>query len=271
MSLRRSGAIANSGQPIKANRPDECQMATAAGQCMRRRHDRASSRWLRGVAAMVWVVAAAVGATATAAAEEVVSVGGGLALLNRPASARAGVILIPGGNGALGVRADGSFTGLHGNQLVRTRKSYMAYGIATLTIDQGVDVATAVTYMRQIARTVVVVGTSRGTLRVPASLSARPDGIVLTSGFLDNVRSSIGSPAALPPTLVVHHREDGCSATTPAAVDPFKAWGGAKVRVTWMNGGANAGNPCEAMAHHGFSGLDGRLVATVAQFTRSVR
>jgi hypothetical protein len=75
MSLRRSGAIANSGQPIKANRPDECQMATAAGQCMRRRHDRASSRWLRGVAAMVWVVAAAVGA----AAEEVVSVGGGLA------------------------------------------------------------------------------------------------------------------------------------------------------------------------------------------------
>jgi hypothetical protein len=247
-------------------------MPIAMRQHAHRGHERASLRWLRGVAATVWVVAVTVGVMATAAAaEEAVSVGGALALLNRPASARAGVILIPGGDGALGLRADGSFTRLRFNQLVRTRKSYLSYGVATLTIDRGVDVAAAVTYMRQFAKTVVVVGTSLGTLRVPEALSASPSGIVLTSGFLDKVRASVGSPAALPPTLVVHHQQDGCIYTTPAAVEPFKAWGGARVRLAWMTGGADVGEPCEAMAHHGFNGIDGRVVATIAQFARSVR
>jgi hypothetical protein len=169
-------------------------MSPGTGQCAHRRHEQTSFRSLWGVLAMVWIAAAtAAGIAPAAAAEEAVSVGGALALLNKPGSARAGIILVPGGDGALGLRADGSFAGLHGNQLVRTRKSYLGYGIATLAVDQGVDIAAAVTYMRRLARTVVVVGTSRGTLRVPASLSAGPSGIVLTSGFLDNVRASIGS------------------------------------------------------------------------------
>jgi hypothetical protein len=194
-----------------------------------------------------------------------------MALLNKPAAPRASLILIPGGDGYLGVSADGSFTNLRGNQLVRTRKAYLGHGIATLTIDRGVDVAAAVTYMRAIAKTVVVAGTSRGTLRVPAALSAKPNGIVLTAGFLDNVRSSIGSAGALPPTLVVHHRQDGCRFTPPSAVEPFRAWGGARVRVTWVDGGTSTGDPCQARAYHGFNGNDGKVVATVAQFTTSVR
>jgi hypothetical protein len=199
-------------------------------------------------------------------ADQAMQVGGAMALLNKPAAPRASVILIPGGNGYLGVNADGSFTGLRGNQLVRTRKAYLAYGVATLTIDSGVNVAEAVAYMRKIARPVVVAGTSNGTLRVPNALAARPDGIVLTSGRLDQVRSQIGSPGALPRTLIVHHRKDGCRFTPPSAVEPFKAWGGARVRVVWMDGGSNVGDPCQARAHHGFNGLDGRVVSTVAQF-----
>jgi hypothetical protein len=208
---------------------------------------------------------------AVARADEAVNVGGALALLNKPANTRAALILIPGGDGALNVRPDGSFGGLAGNQLVRTRKAYLGYGIATLTIDQGVNVAAAVTYMRSIAKTVVVAGTSRGTLKVPASLSAKPNGIVLTAGFLDNVRSSIGSPGALPPTLVVHHKQDGCKFTPPGAVEPFKAWGGGSVRVTWIDGGTSTGDPCQARAYHGFNGNDGKVIAAVAQFTTSLR
>ena len=63
--------------------------------------------------------------------------------------------------------------------------------------------------MRKIASPVVVVGTSRGTLRVPQSFGAKPNGIVLTAGFLNEVRSQIGSAGALPRTLIVHHRNDG--------------------------------------------------------------
>jgi hypothetical protein len=204
-------------------------------------------------------------------ADQAVSVGGALALLNKPGSVRASVILIPGGDGVLNVRPDGTFSALRGNQLVRTRKAYLAHGVATLTIDRGVDVAAAVNYMRGISRSVVVAGTSRGSLRVPGALAARPSGIVLTAGFLDSVRSALGSPAALPPTLVVHHRQDGCRHTPPGAVEPFKAWAGAKVRVAWMDGGTNEGDPCQARGYHGFNGLDGKVVATVAQFAASLR
>jgi len=85
-----------------------------------------------------------------ARADEAVKIGGAYALLNKPASPSAAVILIPGGNGQLNVRPDGDFSGLAGNQLVRTRKDYQAQGVASLTIDLGVDVAAAVKYMRGV-------------------------------------------------------------------------------------------------------------------------
>lgn len=209
--------------------------------------------------------------TAPALADQAVQVGGALALLNKPGAPRASVILIPGGDGVLGVQPDGSFSSLRGNQLVRTRKSYAAQGIASLTIDSGVNVAEAIAYMRKIARPVVVVATSRGSLRVAGALGGKPDGIVLTASFLNEVQSSVGSPGALPPTLVVHHRLDGCRFTPPSAVEPFKAWGGGKVRVAWMDGGRDSGNPCQAGGYHGFAGLDGRVVSTVSQFVLSRR
>ena len=116
-------------------------------------------------------------------------VGGAWALLNKPATARASVILIPGGDGVMGIKPDGTFATLKGNQLVRTRKAYLQHGVATLTVDSGVSIAQAVNYMRKIASPVYVVATSRGTLRVAGSLGAKPDGIVLTAGFLDSVKS----------------------------------------------------------------------------------
>jgi hypothetical protein len=202
-------------------------------------------------------------------AEEAVNVGGALALLNKPQTARAGVILIPGGDGKLNVKPDGSFSGLKGNQLVRTRKDYLAHGIATLTVDRGVNVAAAVSYMRKVASPVFVVATSRGSLRVPDALAGKPDGVVLTASFLNEIRPQLGAPASLPRTLVVHHRQDGCRHTSPSAVEPFKAWGGPKVTVVWMDGGTNVGDPCEARAYHGFNGLDANVVSTVSKFAAS--
>jgi hypothetical protein len=102
---------------------------------------------------------------------------------------------------------------------------------------------------------------------------ARPDALVLTSGFLTNqsgsdknVANILGSPAKLPPTLVIHHRQDGCRVTRPDGVDPFIKWSGGKARVVWLDGGANVGDPCQAKAHHGFNGLDGRVVSLTAGF-----
>lgn len=210
-----------------------------------------------------------------ALADETVTVGGSRAVLIKPAAPRGSVILLPGGDGAIRAGDNGDINGLRGNQLVRTRHAYAARRLAVLVADAGTDLKSAVDYMAAIKRPVIVVGTSRGTLRAAEGIArgARPDALVLTSGFLSadsgsgsNVMSILGSPAALPRTLVIHHRQDSCRATLPAGVDPFIKWSAGRARVSWLTGGVEEGDPCQARGHHGFNGLDGQVVALAAGF-----
>jgi len=204
-------------------------------------------------------------------AEQAVTISGGAlgrALLNKPGKVRAVAILVPGGDGVMNIQPDGSFSKLRGNQLVRSRKSYLGYGVATLTVDRDVNLGAAIAYARKLSPRVALVGTSRGTQRVAQAVAggARPNSVVLTAGFLDDVRGSVGSPGRLPPTLVVHHRNDQCRVTPPSAVEPFKQWGGGRVTVVWMSGGPGGTPYCQARSYHGFQGLDGQVVATVARY-----
>jgi hypothetical protein len=213
--------------------------------------------------------------SSAASADETVSIGGSNAVLLGSKTPRASVILMPGGSGAINAGPGGTINGLKGNQLVRTRQSYAARGLAVLVVDANVNLAAAVDYMAKIKRPVTVVATSRGTIRAAEGIArgARPDALVLTSGFLtgesgssQNVASILGSPSELPRTLVIHHRNDGCKFTQPAGVDPFIRWAGGKARVTWLSGGSSTGDPCEARAYHGFNGLDGQVVSLAAGF-----
>src|SRR6266404_6635350 len=211
----------------------------------------------------------------SAFADETVSIGGSRAVLIKPNAPRASVILLPGGDGAINAGDNGDINGLKLNQLVRTRHAYAAHGLAVLVADAGTDLNSAVQYMAAIKRPVTVIGTSRGTLRAAEGIArgARPDALVLTSGFLSaesgsgqNVMSILGSPSSLPRTLVIHHSQDSCRATLPAGVEPFVKWSAGRARARWVNGGTNEGNPCEARAHHGFNGLDGQVVGIAAGF-----
>lgn len=218
-------------------------------------------------ALILWVLVA----PQCAATELPIFVGGDWALINIPAEPRASLVLLPGGDGILDIQSDGTFLRLAGNQVVRTRKSYLAYGIATLTVDSEVDVAAAVTHMRKLASPVVVVATSRGSLKVAKALSGKPDAMVLTSAYLSELREEIGEPALLPRTLVLHHRHDGCWATPPSSVAPFQVWGGQNVIVEWMDGGIHDGDPCQSHGTHGFNGLDEKVVELIAKFALSLR
>jgi hypothetical protein len=229
---------------------------------------------LSAIFALTLVAAVSV-AGKQARADETVSIGGSRAVLLRPATPRASVILMPGGNGEISAGPGGRIGSLGNNQLVRTRNAYKAHGLAVLVVDANVNLAAAIDYMRKIKSPVTVIGTSRGTLRAAQGIArgARPDALVLTSGFLSNesgsgqnVENILGSPASLPPTLVIHHRQDGCRFTRPAGVAPFIKWAGGKARVVWLDGGSAPGDPCHAKSHHGFLGLDGRVVSAAAGF-----
>jgi hypothetical protein len=227
----------------------------------------------------------ALAAGSAARSQEVVPIGPGelgLAVLERPAQPRGSVILVSGGDGVLGIQPDGTITRSQGNQLVRTRSEYAGQGLATLTVDRGVDLGAAVRYMRRIARPVAIVATSRGTLRTARSLlgasgASRPDTVVFTSGYYlpgagpSTVQDILKSPSRLPPTLVVHNRNDACRETPPEGVPAIQAWGGQRVQVVWIDTNSGGGHPCGPFSPHGFQDADGRVVGTVASHVVSVR
>jgi hypothetical protein len=211
-----------------------------------------------------------------ARAAETIIIGGSPAVLLRPAAPTGSVILMPGGDGWINARPGGRIGRLRNNQLVRTRGAFVQHGLAVLVVDSDVNLAAAVNYMRKIKSPVMVIGTSRGTLRAARGIArgARPDALILTSGFLStqsgsptqNVIAILGSPAKLPRTLVIEHRNDGCRFTNPAGVAPFIRWAAGKARVAWVDGGSAQGNPCKAKSHHGFYGIDGRVVSLEVGF-----
>jgi hypothetical protein len=211
----------------------------------------------------------------SALADETVNIGGSRAVLIKPNAPRASVILLPGGDGAIAAGDHGDINGLKFNQLVRTRHAYAARGLAVLVVDANTPLDGAVQYMAAIKRPVTVIGTSRGTIRAAEGIArgARPDALVLTSGFLSaesgggpNVMSILGSPASLPRTLVIHHSQDGCRHTLPAGVEPFVKWSAGRARAVWVSGGASEGDPRQARGHHGFNGIDGQVVGIAAGF-----
>lgn len=214
---------------------------------------------------------------AGAFADETVQIGQSAAVLLRGSSPTASVILMPGGDGSINAGPNGEINSLKENQLVRTRNAYVAHGMAVLVVDAGIDLAEALQFMRQIKEPVTVVATSRGTVRAAMGISrgAKPNALVLTSGFLTkdsgsgpNVSSILSTPDALPPTLVIHHRNDACVFTQPAGVEPFILWSAGRARAVWLSGGISVGNPCQALAYHGFNGLDDEVVALAAGFHR---
>jgi len=119
------------------------------------------------------------------------------------------------------------------------------------------------------SRKVVLVGMSRGSIDVANALAAgaRASGVVLVSGAYDKVRANLGAPSRLPATLVVHHRDDGCQATPPAAVSSFVAWSGGRASARWIdNRGTPAPNPCGPRGAHGFFMQDGAAVSAINGF-----
>jgi len=205
-----------------------------------------------------------------------VEIGGTRVLLMKPKVPTASLILMPGGDGLINVTSDGRLGRMKGNSLVRTADDFVKRNFVVLIIDADTDLSAAVDYMRTIKRPVIVAGTSRGTLRAAQGIAkgARPDKLVLTAGMLTpesghrsfNVQSVLGTPDKLPPTLIVHHRRDGCRVTLPGGVEPFLKWAGNKARVTWLDGGISEGDPCEAFGYHGFNEIEARMVAAVASF-----
>jgi hypothetical protein len=212
-----------------------------------------------------------------------------------PPDPKAAVVLIPGGHGGLQIFANGSFKWGDGNFLVRTRQLFADQGFTVALVDapsdrqsppflggfrqkpeHASDIKAVIAWLREQSKVPVwLVGTIRGTQSaayVATELSGPdgPDGIVLSSTVLSDDKSR--PVPAMPlgkiriPVLVVHHEQDGCAhcafANVPALMEKLAT--SPRKEVLSFKGGQNKGNPCEAMAYHGFNGLEREVVQQTA-------
>ena len=216
-------------------------------------------------------------------------------LVLAPPSPKAAVILFAGGHGGLQIAADGFFGWGKGNFLIRSRQLFVAQGLLTVVIDapsdrqsfpylagfrqspeHAADVQAVIAWVRQQSGLPVwLVGTSRGTQSIAAvatrlSRADGPDGLVLTSTILSDAKALPVLAMALDkltiPVLVAHHELDGCShcsySDIPGLMQKLDA--SPRKQLLSFRDGVSRGDPCEAMAYHGFNGIESEVVGQIA-------
>lgn len=213
------------------------------------------------------------------------------------------VLLFAGGKGALklGKGLFGPSIGWGKNNfLVRSRKALAKHGFIVATLDapadrqggQGmyggfrtsdrhvVDVDAVIARLRETADLPVwLLGTSRGT-ESAAYLGIHsgqgPAGVVLTSSMTEP--NAKGTPVThLPleririPTLITHHEDDGCRWTRPEGAERIRAMLSAApaAELALFDGGRERSKPCNAMSHHGYLGIEDRVIDTIARFIKA--
>lgn len=256
------------------------------------------AHWLTRLVVVVTVTAA----TTTAwAAEQVVDIPTRPGVTERfmvitPDDPRATVVLFAGGHGGLQLTPDGKIGWGAGNFLVRTRTLFADHGLMVAVVDAPsdrqstpylngfrqtsmhvADIKAVIAWLRRKADVPVwLVGTSRGTQSaafVATQLPPKdggPDGLVLTSTILADPNGRAVPDMELRrleiPTLVVHHRDDGCQLClyrdVPSLMDKLPA--GVRTELLTIEGGWSQGNPCEAFAYHGFNSRESEVVAKIA-------
>ncbi len=210
----------------------------------------------------------------------------------------ASVILLSGGNGVVFLNRYGS-RWTHGNFLVRSRDLFAGEGLLVAVLDvpsdrgagygrfrvskgHAQDVAAVIANLRALAPVPVwLVGTSKGTVSAAfvAGLLQQngPDGVVLTSSITDRSRETTETvlDADLDkirvPTLIVHHKQDGCVVTRyySARLLPAELKRAPRKEFVGFEGGVSAGDPCEALAYHGYNGIEREVVHAIATWIKA--
>lgn len=228
-------------------------------------------------------------------------------LVDAPAEAKALAMLFPGGAGTVKIKNDGAIKGMKGNFLTRTRQLFIANGVATALVDapsdhqdkpgltfayrmseeHAADIMQAIGKLREAhpGLSIWLVGTSRGSTSAANAAanitSGGADGVVLTSSV--GVASRHGGnvldfklEAVTIPALVVHHADDGCAVTPIAGGRDIKArLTGAKaselleVAGGEQGSGEGSGRGCGAQSHHGFLGIERRVVEAISAWIKS--
>lgn len=217
-----------------------------------------------------------------------------------PANPKAAVILLAGGHGGLQIFPNGSMRWGENNFVVRTRELFADQGLTVAVVDapsdrmrmpflsgfrqsneHAQDLKALISWLRLKAEIPVwLIGTSRGT-ESAASVGIKLQGtqglggMVLTSSILVD-------PKGLPvpempvksfqgPVLVVHHELDACRVTLFSDLPKLTTQlnPNAPHEVITFQGGISQGDASQAMAYHGYNGIESDVVNKIAKWVIS--
>jgi len=202
---------------------------------------------------------------------------------------KAAAILFTGGDGKIGIDVENKTVSTR-NFLVRTRSLFSKNGFLTLTPDLPSDMdslkndrgntdhLTDISFLvkqirKQTSKPIWLVGTSRGSITVSYHAAALDiQGVVLTatvstgkhdtvfSGYLEKIKV---------PALIVHHEDDGCSASPAMYVKEIMDAlnNSPKKKILWFQGGERGdGRDCGPISPHGFLGIEDKVIGTMSDW-----
>jgi hypothetical protein len=201
--------------------------------------------------------------------------------------AKATVLLFIGGGGLLKITENGRTDHIH--TFVRSFGMWRDYEVEAVLIDSPFDLGNAMRGHRRASKEhldrvseviryfyakssqpIWIFGHSMGTSTVAAFLSSERPEITLLRGYIvagthrgESIPASITLPA-----LGIHHRREACP-STPISATEFLM----KTRtpdtpraMVLLDGGDDKGDRCQAMAYHGFNGIEYELIKAAAEF-----
>jgi hypothetical protein len=212
--------------------------------------------------------------------------------------ARALVLLLPGGDGIIGLDSGGGVHQLGRNFLVRTLGQWVAQGFAVVLPDapNGTSltgrrhlpayadaIGRAIDFARsQAALPVWLIGTSAGTTAAvngAAHLGSKVSGAVLTSSATRRTGASgetifDAEPGAIAvPVLVVGNEYDACADTPPgdAPMVLSALTRSTRKELVMVASGqiAKRSDPCQRMSPHGYLGIEDTVVQRISEWIRA--
>lgn len=203
-------------------------------------------------------------------------------------------LLFPGADGKL--RNFGPPVLTQGNFLIRSRALFVERGIATVVMDtpsdqpngmwqfrtgpeHRTDIAAVVAHVRNRYRVPVwLIGTSRGSISAANGATiaeAGADGAVLTSNVTREGLGEIGTLFDIDlanihiPVLLTHHVKDNCVLCPfcdTAKVLENLVSSPRRELIAFAGGAPEQSDPCKALSHHGYLGIERQVVAAIVNW-----
>ena len=177
------------------------------------------------------------------------------------------ILMMPGGPGNLAPHLDvnGQLVMTWGNNfLMRVRGLFANVGIAAVSMDATTTPERVMAIVDSLQGRygplqVYVAGnslSSASTMRLGERLDGKVAGFIHTSSV--NAIASYDTRQFKSRHLMVAHRMDSCSGTVASSAQHAHNVYGTDLIL--MEGGVSVGKPCEAVAHHGFNGVEKETV-----------